>query len=226
MIKLCNVNKFYTCSDEKLHVLKDINLNIERGEFVAIMGPSGSGKSTLLKIIGMLDKEFTGVYSFNENNVNKLNDNNKTLLRNKEIGFVFQEFNLIKRLTIKENIGLPLMYSGYNTKKINKKVNEMLEKVKLIDKIDKFPDQLSGGQKQRVAILRSLANNPSIIIADEPTGALDSNTSVEIMKYLVQLNQEGITIILITHDVNVSQKAKRIINIYDGFLVGEEKNEA
>ena len=190
------------------------------------MGPSGSGKSTLLKILGLLDKEFEGSYNFKNIDIQKYEDKSITLLRNNEIGFVFQEFNLIKRLTIKENIGLPLIYGGYKTKKVNEKVKKLLQKVNLLEKMNKFPDELSGGQQQRVAILRALANEPNIIIADEPTGALDSKTSKEIMEYLRELNDEGITIILITHDINVARKAKRILNIFDGNLVEEEKYEA
>ena len=226
MIKLKNINNFYYSGNEKFHALKNVNLHIKEGEFIAIMGPSGSGKSTLLKILGLLDKEFEGSYNFKNTDIQKYEDKSITLLRNNEIGFVFQEFNLIKRLTIKENIGLPLIYGGYKTKKINEKVKFLLQKVDLLEKINKFPDELSGGQQQRVAILRALANEPNIIIADEPTGALDSKTSKEIMEYLRELNDEGMTVILITHDINVARKAKRILNIFDGNLVEEEKYEA
>ena len=224
MIKLKGINKYYTSGDEKLHALKDVDLEIEKGEFLAIMGPSGSGKSTMIKILGLLDKEFEGVYLLNREEIKTLNDDLLSKLRNKSIGFVFQDFNLIDRLTIKENIELPMLYMGSGIKKTKNRVKELLEKVNLIDKIDKYPNQLSGGQQQRISIIRSLVNNPEIIIADEPTGALDSKTSEEIIDIFKELNKEGITIILITHDINVANKANRIVKIFDGELKEAEKN--
>ncbi|MDU5108038.1 MULTISPECIES: ABC transporter ATP-binding protein [unclassified Clostridium] len=224
MIKLKGINKYYTSGDEKLHALKDVDLEIEKGEFLAIMGPSGSGKSTMIKILGLLDKEFEGVYLLNGEEIENLNDDLLSKLRNKSIGFVFQDFNLIDRLTIKENIELPMLYMGSGIKKTKNRVKELLEKVNLIDKIDKYPNQLSGGQQQRISIIRSLVNNPEIIIADEPTGALDSKTSEEIIDIFKELNKEGITIILITHDINVANKANRIVKIFDGELKEAEKN--
>lgn len=224
MIKLKGINKYYTSGDEKLHALKNVDLEIEKGEFLAIMGPSGSGKSTMIKILGLLDKEFEGVYLLNGKEIKNLNDDLLSKLRNKSIGFVFQDFNLIDRLTIKENIELPMLYMGSGIKKTKNKVNELLEKVNLKDKINKHPNQLSGGQQQRISIIRSLVNNPEIIIADEPTGALDSKTSEEIIDIFKDLNKEGITIILITHDINVANKANRIVKIFDGELKEAEKN--
>lgn len=218
MIKLKGINKYYTSGEEKLHALKNVDLEIDKGEFLAIMGPSGSGKSTMIKILGLLDKEFQGDYLLNGEEIKTLNDDLLSKLRNKSIGFVFQDFNLIDRLTIKENVELPMLYKGIGTKKTNKRVEELLEKVNLKDKINKYPKQLSGGQQQRISIIRSLVNNPDIIIADEPTGALDSKTSEEIIEIFKELNKEGITIILITHDINVAKKAKRIVKIFDGEL--------
>lgn len=225
MIKLKGINKYYTSGDEKLHALKNVDLEIEKGEFLAIMGPSGSGKSTMIKILGLLDKEFEGDYLLDGKEIKTLNDDLLSKLRNKSIGFVFQDFNLIDRLTIKENIELPMLYMGSGIKKTKDRVNELLEKVNLKDKIHKYPKQLSGGQQQRISIIRSLVNNPDIIIADEPTGALDSKTSEEIIGVFKKLNKEGITIILITHDINVASKANRIVKIFDGELKEAEKNE-
>lgn len=225
MIKLKGINKYYTSGEERLHALKNVDLEISKGEFLAIIGPSGSGKSTMIKILGLLDKEFQGNYSLNGEEIKTLNDDLLSKLRNKSIGFVFQDFNLIDRLTIKENIELPMLYMGSGAKKTKHRVEELLEKVNLKDKIDKYPKQLSGGQQQRISIIRSLVNNPDIIIADEPTGALDSKTSEEIIEIFKELNKEGITIILITHDTNVAKKAKRIVKIFDGELMEVERHE-
>ncbi|WP_278600640.1 ABC transporter ATP-binding protein [Clostridium tertium] len=225
MIKLKGINKYYSSGEEKLQALKDVDLDVAKGEFLAIMGPSGSGKSTMIKILGLLDKEFEGSYFLDEKEVKTLNDDLLSNLRNEKIGFVFQDFNLIDRLTIKENIELPMLYMGRGIKETKDKVKELLEKVKLLDKIYKYPKQLSGGQQQRISIVRSLVNNPDIIIADEPTGALDSKTSEEIIEIFNELNKEGITIILITHDINVAKKAKRIVKIFDGQLKEVDNNE-
>ncbi len=218
MIELKDLNKFYVTGDENLQALKDVNLTINKGEFLAIMGPSGSGKSTLMKILGMLDKKFDGSYTFFGKDISSFSDDDLCRFRNEKIGFVFQDFNLIKRLSIKENIEMPMLYRGSGIKETKKRVVELLEKVNLENKISKFPTQLSGGQQQRVSIARALVNNPDIIIADEPTGALDSHTSREIMDLFKELNKEGITIILITHDINVARKANRIMSIFDGEL--------
>ncbi|MBU3104630.1 ABC transporter ATP-binding protein [Clostridium gasigenes] len=226
MIELKNVNKFYSTGDEKLHALKDINLKIEEGEFLAIMGPSGSGKSTMIKILGLLDNSFEGEYFMLNKDIRRLSDDDLSSFRNEKIGFIFQDFNLIKRLSVKENIELPMLYKGCSMKETKTVVIEALKKVKLEHKISKYPTQLSGGQQQRVSIARALVNKPKIIIADEPTGALDSTTSKEIMEIFKDLNKEGITIILITHDINVARKSNRIMSIFDGELKeGEMKNE-
>ncbi|MBU3107813.1 ABC transporter ATP-binding protein [Clostridium gasigenes] len=226
MIELKNVNKFYSTGDEKLHALKDINLKIEEGEFLAIMGPSGSGKSTMIKILGLLDNSFEGEYFMLNKDIRGLSDDELSSFRNEKIGFIFQDFNLIKRLSVKENIELPMLYKGCSMRETKGIVLEALKKVKLEHKISKYPTQLSGGQQQRVSIARALVNKPKIIIADEPTGALDSTTSKEIMEIFKDLNKEGITIILITHDINVARKSNRIMSIFDGELKeGEMKNE-
>ncbi|WP_346936419.1 ABC transporter ATP-binding protein [Clostridium sp.] len=218
MIELKDINKFYVTGDETLHALKNINLKIDKGEFLAIMGPSGSGKSTLMKILGLLDKKFDGSYTFLDKSISSFSDDALSKFRNEKIGFVFQDFNLIKRLSIKENIEIPMLYRGHRVKETKKRVVELLKKVNLESKINKYPTELSGGQQQRVSIARALTNNPDIIIADEPTGALDSHTSREIMGMFKELNGEGITIILITHDINVARQANRVMSIFDGEL--------
>jgi len=218
MIELKDINKFYVTGDETLHALKNINLKIDRGEFLAIMGPSGSGKSTLMKILGLLDKKFAGSYTFLDKEISSFSDDALSKFRNEKIGFVFQDFNLIKRLSIKENIEIPMLYRGFSIRDTKDKVIELLKKVNLDNKINKYPTELSGGQQQRISIARALINNPDIIIADEPTGALDSHTSKEIMGMFKELNNEGITIILITHDINVARQANRVMSIFDGEL--------
>ncbi len=218
MLLLKNINKYYITGDEKLHALKDVNLKVENGEFLAVMGPSGSGKSTLIKILGLLDNKFEGEYLFDGNNIRNLTDDKLSEIRNKKIGFVFQNFNLIKNLTIKENIMLPMLYQSNTKKEREQRVKELLEKVDLLSKVKKYPSELSGGQQQRISIIRSLVNKPDLIIADEPTGALDSHTSKEIMNIFKELNDEGITVIVITHDINVANVAKRIVTILDGEL--------
>jgi len=218
MIDLKEVNKFYITGDEALQALNNVNLKISKGEFLAIMGPSGSGKSTLMKILGLLDKKFEGSYTFLDKSVRDFSDDALSKFRNEKIGFVFQDFNLIKRLTVKENIEIPMLYRGYRVKDTKKRVVELLKRVNLENKITKYPTELSGGQQQRVSIARALVNSPDIIIADEPTGALDSHTSKEIMQLFKELNDEGITIILITHDINVARQANRIMTIFDGEL--------
>lgn len=216
MIKFDNVNKYYTTGDEKFHALSNINLEIEKGEFLAIMGPSGSGKSTMIKILGLLDNDFEGIYSLLGRDIKKFSDDELSKFRNEKVGFVFQDFNLIKRLTVKENIELPMLYNGKKIKDTKSVVQALLKKVQIENKIDKYPNELSGGQQQRVSIARALVNSPEIIIADEPTGALDSHTSKEIMRIFKELNDDGITIILITHDINVAKQAKRMARIFDG----------
>lgn len=227
MIRLEGINKFYNLGEDKFRALKNINLHVEKGEFLAIMGPSGSGKSTMIKILGLLDRDYEGQFLLDGENTKNLNDDMLSSLRNEKIGYVFQDFNLIRRLTIKENIELPMLYRGKSQEECNKKVDKLLDIFNLKDKKYVYPSQLSGGQQQRISIARSLVNNPEIIIADEPTGALDSKTSEEIMEIFKELNNKGMTIILITHDIKISKIARRVVRIYDGVLKeGDENNEA
>lgn len=216
MIELKNINKFYFTEDDKFQALKGINLKINKGDFLAIVGPSGSGKSTLIKILGLLDMNFDGEYLFLNEDITAFDDDKLSKFRNKKIGFVFQDFNLIKRLSVKENIELPMLYGGSTIKDCKIRVRELLRKINLESKTSKYPTELSGGQQQRISIARALINNPDIIIADEPTGALDSKTAKEIMNIFKELNKEGITIILITHDINIAKQASKIVSIFDG----------
>lgn len=223
IIKLENIQKYYKIGKEKFHILKHLNLNIETGDFVMIMGKSGSGKTTLLNILGFLDKFDDGNYFFNGKNVTNLNENQRSTFRNKNIGFIFQQFNLIETLNVYQNVELPLIYdNSLNRLQREKLVKENLDSVGLLDKIYHTPSQLSGGQQQRIAIARSLINNPQIIFADEPTGALDSETSKEIMDILKNLNDKGKTIIMVTHDSDLVKYATKVIKLKDGILSLEE----
>ena len=223
MIDLKNINRHFKNGNETNHILKDIKIHINEGEFIAIMGPSGSGKSTLINILGFIDRGYEGEYLFNNHNYKKSSDNNLADIRNKTVGFVFQNFKLIQNNTILENVSVPLIYNGMKSKERKDKVLAILHDVGLYDKEDLLPNKLSGGQQQRVAIARSIINDPKFIIADEPTGALDSKTSQDIMELFVKLNQEKqTTMIMVTHDRQVAEKADRVIHILDGRVQREE----
>ncbi|HEM3502783.1 TPA: ABC transporter ATP-binding protein [Streptococcus suis] len=224
-IHLQSIEKYYGDGENKLKVLKSIDLTVQEGEFVAIMGTSGSGKSTLMNIIGFLDKPSGGTYFFDGNDIHNLSDNNLVEIRNREIGFIFQQFFLLPKLSAIKNVELPLVYSKKSNNVRNKIAREMLQKVNLEERLLHLPSELSGGQKQRVAIARALVNNPSIILADEPTGALDTKTGHQIMSILTQLNREGKTIILVTHDEEVASYATRKIVIRDGEIVLDSRNK-
>lgn len=224
MIKLEHISKTYMLGNEKIKALDDINLKVEEGDFISIIGPSGSGKSTLMNIIGLLDINHSGRYYLNNKEISKLNDEELSLLRSKSIGFVFQHFNLLPKLSAIENVMVPLLYQGYNEKEAYKLSKDALKKVGLSHRINHLPNELSGGQMQRVSIARAIVSNPNLILADEPTGAVDSKTGEEIIKIFEELNSNGQTIIIITHDLNIASKAKRIYKIQDGKIVGE-KNE-
>ena len=220
MIKLKNVSKTYIMGDEKIHALDHINLDVKKGEFVAIVGQSGSGKSTLMNIVGLLDVPDEGEYFLDNLDISQAEDADLARLRNKNIGFIFQSFNLLSKLNACENVQVPLMYKGVSGSKSKALAYEYLEKVGLKGREKHLPSQLSGGQQQRVAIARALVCGPEIILADEPTGALDSKTGVEIIEMLKKLNESGQTIVLITHDSKVADVAKRKITISDGRIVG------
>ncbi|MGT2957523.1 ABC transporter ATP-binding protein [Streptococcus bovimastitidis] len=221
LIKLVNINKTYQNGDQELRVLKDINLQVNEGEFLAIMGPSGSGKSTLMNIIGLLDRPTEGDYWLNGNEVDQLSDRNLASVRNAEIGFVFQQFFLLSKLNALQNVELPLIYAGIGVSKRRNLAMQYLEKVDLQKRMKHLPSELSGGQKQRVAIARALVNNPSIILADEPTGALDTKTGEQIMELLTNLNKEGKTIIMVTHEPDIADFATRKIVIRDGQITAD-----
>ncbi|MCC0636662.1 MULTISPECIES: ABC transporter ATP-binding protein [unclassified Clostridioides] len=222
LIKLENIQKYYKVGKDELHVLKSLNLEIESGEFVMIMGKSGSGKTTLLNILGFLDVFDEGRYIFDGTDVTNLSENERSVFRNINIGFVFQQFNLIETLNIYQNVELPLIYNKILKKSEREEiVKSKLKSVGLLDKIKQKPLQLSGGQQQRVAIARCLANDPQIIFADEPTGALDSETSREIMELLTELNEQGKTIIMVTHDQDLTKYATKVIRLKDGVFTSE-----
>lgn len=223
MINLTSITKSYKVGIETLNVLKDINLTIHKGEFVAIMGPSGSGKSTLMNVIGCLDNPTSGTYLLDNEDISTYKDEELAKVRNLSIGFVFQQFQLLPRLTALKNVELPMIYAGYSKKEREERACRALEKVELSQRMKHLPNELSGGQKQRVAIARAIVNEPKIILADEPTGALDSHTSVAIMNQFTQLNKEGTTVILVTHEQEVADYAKRIITVRDGMILSDEE---
>ncbi|MCT4665202.1 MAG: ABC transporter ATP-binding protein [Flavobacteriales bacterium] len=225
VIDVRDIHKHFILGDQKLEVLKGLDLKVDKGEFVAFMGPSGSGKSTLMNVLGFLDTPSSGSYIFNGKNVSNLGDRELAKIRNIEIGFVFQTFNLLPRLTTLANVALPLVYSGIPKKERERRATEVLEKVGLGDRLDHKPNQLSGGQRQRVAVARALVNNPSIILADEPTGNLDSKTSREIMALFQELNDAGNTLVVVTHEDDIAAHTKRIIRLRDGVLEKDEINE-
>ena len=219
MIKIENVNKTYNTGKVKVEALKDINLNISSGELISIIGPSGSGKSTLMHIIGCLDTPNNGNYYLDDQDVSKFSYDILAKIRNKKIGFVFQNFFLLPYINAQENIEMPMVFSGENKSNRNKKSTELLKLVGMSDRADHKPNELSGGEQQRIAIARALANDPEIILADEPTGNLDSKTGGEIINLFLQLWKQGKTIIMITHDQNISQKCQRKIELFDGMIV-------
>ncbi|MBI3138243.1 MAG: ABC transporter ATP-binding protein [Sphingobacteriales bacterium] len=225
MIHLESIHKSYFMGKQALPVLKGITLDIYKNEYVALMGPSGSGKSTLMNILGCLDTPTGGRYILNENDVSKMTDNSLAEVRNKEIGFVFQQFNLLPRLTAAENVALPLVYAGMNRKQRTEKAMQVLEMVGLTDRSHHKPNELSGGQCQRVAIARALVNDPSIILADEPTGNLDTKTSYEIMEIFNTIHSNGNTIVLVTHEEDIANHARRIVRLRDGLVETDRKNE-
>jgi len=218
LIKITDIKRNFVLGNEIVYVLKGINLEINKGEYVALMGPSGSGKSTLMNLLGCLDTPTSGHYVLNGKDVSQMKDDELAGIRNKEIGFVFQTFNLLPRTTALDNVALPMIYAGYSKSDRNTRAIEVLKQVNLADRMDHQPNQLSGGQRQRVAIARALVNKPSIILADEPTGNLDSKTSVEIMKLFGDIHAQGNTVILVTHEEDIAAYAHRIIRLRDGLI--------
>jgi putative ABC transport system ATP-binding protein len=225
LIETRDLWKTYQMGDEQIHALRGVSIQIERGEYVAIMGPSGSGKSTLMNLIGCLDTPSKGTYLLNNKEVSQMNDNELARIRNEEIGFVFQTFNLLPRATALHNVELPLVYAGIGKKERLEQAKAAIEKVELTHRMTHKPNELSGGQRQRVAIARALVNNPSILLADEPTGNLDSKTGVEIMGLFARLHQAGNTIILVTHEADIAAYAHRVVAIRDGQVERDVKQQ-
>jgi putative ABC transport system ATP-binding protein len=224
VIHIRNIIRNFQLGSETVYVLKGIDLDIERGDYVAIMGPSGSGKSTLMNLLGCLDTPTSGTYVLNGKDVSQLSDDHLAEIRNKEIGFVFQTFNLLPRTTALENVALPMIYAGASKKERTERAQEVLTDVGLADRMDHRPNELSGGQRQRVAVGRALVNKPSIILADEPTGNLDSKTSLEILQLFDDIHQAGNTVIVVTHEEDVAARAKRIIRLRDGVIESDVRN--
>ncbi len=225
MIELRDVYKIYSDGDSEIRALDGVSLTIEKGEFTAIVGSSGSGKSTCMNIIGCLDIPTSGKYFLNGYDVSTLDEKELARIRNKELGFIFQQYNLIPKLNIVENVELPLIYRRMGADERRKRAIASLERVGLADRINKYPSQLSGGQQQRVSIARALAGNPPVILADEPTGALDTKTGREVMNFLKELNSDGTTIVLITHDPSLAEQTKRIVRIQDGKIISDTTAE-
>lgn len=223
VIDIKDIRRDFVLGNEIVKVLKGIDLKIERGEYVALMGPSGSGKSTLMNLLGCLDTPTSGTYLLNGKDVSNMTDDDLAEIRNKEIGFVFQTFNLLPRTTALENVALPMVYAGVSKKDRNKRAEEVLTDVGLADRMDHKPNQLSGGQRQRVAVGRALVNKPSIILADEPTGNLDSKTSLEIMALFSEIHKQGNTVIIVTHEEEVAEQAHRVIRLRDGIIESDTK---
>jgi len=222
VVNMKNICKSYYMGDEELKILHDVNLTVNSGEFLSILGPSGSGKSTMMNIIGCLDVPSSGEYILAGNDINDLDEIDFAKVRNKEIGFVFQSFHLLPRMTALQNVELPLIYTGLSYSERQKRAKAILERVGLGDKMRNLPNQLSGGQQQRVAIARALVTEPTILLADEPTGALDQKTGAQVMELFEELNKDGRTIIMITHDNHIAHHAKRVVKILDGYLTEEE----
>jgi putative ABC transport system ATP-binding protein len=224
VIELKNITRHFKIGDTDVYALRGVDLVINRGEYVAFMGPSGSGKSTLMNILGCLDTPTGGTYVLNGHDVSNLSDNELAEIRNKEIGFVFQTFNLLSRNTSLDNVALPLVYAGFSKKERTERAVKSLTDVGLADRMDHKPNELSGGQRQRVAIARALVNNPSIILADEPTGNLDTKTSYEIMELMENIHQKGNTVIVVTHEEDIARRAKRIVRLRDGVIESDTPN--
>lgn len=225
MIDLKNIYKIYSDGDSEIRALDGVSLHISKGEFVCIVGSSGSGKSTCMNIIGCLDIPTTGQYQLNGTDVSTMTEKELAHVRNRELGFIFQQYNLIPKLTVLENVELPLLYKGLKPAERTELAKAALLRVGLGDRAKKYPSQLSGGQQQRVSIARALAGNPPVILADEPTGALDSKTGREVLEFLKQLNREGTTIVLITHDNSIAEQINRVVRIHDGKIISDEVKE-
>ncbi|MGQ3586349.1 ABC transporter ATP-binding protein [Ornithobacterium rhinotracheale] len=226
MIQVQNLSKIYTTTEVQTAALNEVNLDIKKGEFVAIMGPSGCGKSTLLNVLGLLDTPTSGSYIFNEQETTKMNKSQKNDIRKKNLGFIFQNFNLIDELNVKENIELPLIYNHVPSRERKAKVTEIMEQIGIAHRANHLPQQLSGGQQQRVAVARALVNNPNLILADEPTGNLDSTHGADVMGLLAKLHIEGATIVMVTHSMHDARYASRVVQMKDGKIFNDEKVNA